>query len=91
MKKEQPESMMSYGTNGDSQDREDWQLVTSGNRRKSPSPPVDLQRQNMLSALVTNKVENAMSWEASEAAGPEPCIYTKRKQVIVVQGAHLLT
>jgi len=43
MPKEQPESMFSCGANGDSQD---WKFVTSGNGRKAPSPPADLQWQN---------------------------------------------
>lgn len=83
--------MIIYGTNGDSQDREDWKLVTSGNSRKAPSPPADLQQQNRLSALVKKQVRKAMPWEASETTGPEPCIYTKRKQVVLVGGDHLLS
>lgn len=43
MKKEQPEPMIICGANGDSQDRQDWKLVTSGNGRKGHSPPADLQ------------------------------------------------
>jgi len=44
-----------------------------------------------INALVTNNIGKAMSWEASDTAGPEPCIYTKRKQVPVVGGDHLMT
>lgn len=56
--------MISCGSNGDSQDREHWKLITSGSGRKAASPPADLQWQNRFGALVTKKVDKAMSWEA---------------------------
>ena len=72
------ESVLTGVQNGDSIWMSDWKLVSSGNSRKTPSPPpADLQLQNRVSAPVEDEGLGSMSNEESELAETELCSSNK--------------
>ena len=69
---------------------DDWQLVTSGKRRKVPAPPAHLQLQNRFIALVADERLVALCNEVSELMKSQPHWSTRRKRGMIAVGDFLL-
>ena len=69
---------------------DDWQLVTSGKRRKVPAPPVHLQLQNTFIALVADERLVALCNKVSELMKSEPHWSTRTKRGVIAVGEFLL-
>lgn len=70
---------------------EGWKLVTSGNRKKAPAPPVYLQLKNRFSTLTAGEGLGTLSNEASKLAKPEPhSSSTRRKWQVIIVGDSML-
>lgn len=59
---------------------DDWQLVTSGKRRKVDAPPADLQLQNEFISLAADERLLALCKRVSELAKSEPHRSTRKKR-----------